>query len=96
MPQIIKERNVISKNVASEVHYWGGVGGLTKLVLMVRMDRVWPALETHFSIRLWPADDSQEWKGKSLTTEAEEDMLNSLFYPIIFPSTALRSEVCGM
>ena len=52
MPQIIKERNVISKNVASEVHYWGGVGGLTKLVLMVRMDRVWPALETHFSIRL--------------------------------------------
>ena len=46
-------------------------GGLTKLVLMVRMDRVWPALETHFSIRLWPADDSQEWKGKSPTTEAE-------------------------
>ena len=58
MPQIIKERNVISRNVASEVHYCSGVGGLTKLVLMVRMDRVWPALETHFSIRLWPPDDS--------------------------------------
>ena len=72
--------HVISRNVASEVHYCGAVvGGLyqTKLVLRVRMGTVWPALEFGCGLQMIAKrdrDGTLEWRHAQFS-----------FIPLFFP-----------